>query len=683
MNTNLSWGDFVFGITLAAGSLAYLTRGHYWSKPDPNQYKLFQRPQDGMQKASIQRQTRDVSDRLQESKRDAVIFWGSQSGTSEGFAHRLAKELRQNFHLEALVADLSDYDPQSISKINSEKFAIFLLSTYGEGDPSDNAWDFMSWLKSMPKTNSLQFLRYAALGFGNSNYRYFNKVIDDTESIFNELGASLILSTGKADEGRNTTEEDYMEWKDRLFECLKSQMGFQEYVGRYEPAVNILNDGCAPDSIIQDGFPIQKTQKRGTTSAIATFPVTDHRQLISNRVFGGDCYHIEVDLSAHPEIKYKSGDHLAVWPVNPSDEVFRLLTILGLQSTAEQKILLEPTDPENDSRLPQNTTIQALFTHYLELCAPIPRQVILNLVEFASSGAVKSALRSIGENKKTHAEFLAKTHLTFARLLEYCYTIDASTSWSNLPLSFVVESMAPMSPRYYSISSSSITSPRRVSLTVSAKPTPLAARADVEIPGLTSSYLSLFGEPTDRSLELVRSELTRPSIQGQIRRSNFKLPVLSTVPLIMVAAGTGIAPMRAFLLDRARLASMGREVGNMILFFGCRAPEVDALYQEELVALQSEQLKGKLEIIWAYSRIPGQPKRYVQYAVAERLNEVCSLLVDAEASFYVCGATRMAKDVENVITNGIKESQGWDDLQMTEWRTGRKRARRWNEDIWG
>lgn len=680
MDTTLRLGDLMFGTACAVGSFAFLTRGIYWSKPNPHLYKLFQRPQDGMQKAIVNGQTRDVSEKLKESKRDAVIFWGSQSGTSEGFAHRLAKELRQKLHLETLVADLSDYDPESISKIENTKFAIFLLSTYGEGDPSDNAWDFMNWLKSAT-TNSSLSLKYAALGFGNSNYKYFNKVVDETEALLNSLGACLILPVGKADEGRNTTEEDYMEWKDRLFESLKSRMGFQEYMGHYEPAIKILSDGCAPDSIIQKGFPIQKHRNRGTMSAIASFPVTEHRQLISNRALGGECYHIEVDLSAHPEIKYKSGDHLAVWPVNPPDEVFRLLSILGLQSTAEQKILLEPTDPEVDLRLPQNTTIQALFSHYLELCGPIARQTILNLAEFAVSERVKSALRKIGGNKQTYSEFLAKTHLTFARLLEYCCTIAPGTSWSSLPLSFVVESIEPMSPRYYSISSSSITSPRRVTLTVSAKQTPLSAKADVAIPGLTSTYLSLLRDAT--SVSSPELGLTRLSVQGQIRRSKFKLPILSTVPLVVVAAGTGIAPMRAFLLDRARLMSVGREVGKILLFFGCRSPEVDDLYGEELTALASEQLRGKLEIIRAYSRVPEQPKRYVQHAIAERLQEVCSLLVVEEASFYVCGATTMAKDVEKVIIDGIKESQGWDDSQATEWRTSRKRARRWNEDIWG
>jgi NADPH-ferrihemoprotein reductase len=97
-------------------------------------------------------------------KKDIVIFWGSQSGTAEGLANRLVRDCRSRFGLDALAADLSDYDPDSISNIPETKLAIFIISTYGEGDPSDNATHFLSWIESN-KTVQFSRLRYAAFGY--------------------------------------------------------------------------------------------------------------------------------------------------------------------------------------------------------------------------------------------------------------------------------------------------------------------------------------------------------------------------------------------------------------------------------------------------------------------------------------------------------------------------------------
>lgn len=95
--------------------------------------------------------------------KDIVIFWGSQSGTAEGLAHRLARDCRSRFGLDALLADLSDYDPESFANLPSANLAIFIVSTYGEGDPSDNATAFLSWLETN-KTVQFQSLRYVAFG---------------------------------------------------------------------------------------------------------------------------------------------------------------------------------------------------------------------------------------------------------------------------------------------------------------------------------------------------------------------------------------------------------------------------------------------------------------------------------------------------------------------------------------
>lgn len=150
----------------------------------------------------------------------------------------------------------------------------------------------------------------------------------------------------------------------------------------------------------------------------------------------------------------------------------------------------------------------------------------------------------------------------------------------------------------------------------------------------------------------------------------------------MVAAGTGIAPFRGFLQQRARLAATGSHVGSMLLFFGCRHPDQDFLYREELESLTSGPLKGKLQVFTAFSRVDSG-RQYVQDRLREERELVNRTMVVEEAGFYVCGAVKMAKAVEQVVVAAIQKSNDWSDTEAETWRLGRRKAKRWHEDVWG
>lgn len=128
--------DVVVIFLLVASSLGYLSHGRFWDKPDPYHHIYFDRPQlTTYDTEDRESSTRDIARKLSKGSYQCVIFWGSQSGTSERFAETLGHESHAHFGVSALVADLSDYDASSISKIQDTHFVIFILSTYGEGDP--------------------------------------------------------------------------------------------------------------------------------------------------------------------------------------------------------------------------------------------------------------------------------------------------------------------------------------------------------------------------------------------------------------------------------------------------------------------------------------------------------------------------------------------------------------------
>jgi cytochrome P450/NADPH-cytochrome P450 reductase len=115
-------------------------------------------------------------------------------------------------------------------------------------------------------------------------------------------------------------------------------------------------------------------------------------------------------------------------------------------------------------------------------------------------------------------------------------------------------------------------------------------------------------------------------------KAGFRLPADSSVPIIMIGPGTGLAPFRGFLQERAALKAKGAALGPAMLFFGCRHPEQDYLYAEELKAFAAD---GITELYTAFSRGDG-PKTYVQNLIAAEKDRVWAL-IEAGAIVYVCG----------------------------------------------
>ena len=130
---------------------------------------------------------------------------------------------------------------------------------------------------------------------------------------------------------------------------------------------------------------------------------------------------------------------------------------------------------------------------------------------------------------------------------------------------------------------------------------------------------------------------------------------------------------------------MGRQIGQMIVFFGCRRADEDYLYSGELQELV-EAFDGALKIITAFSRqqhTPDGGKMYVQDRVEEHSDDVCDSLIERDATFYICGSADMAREVTKRVGAGLKRTQRWDDGRLRMWQKKTKRANSWQEDVWG
>lgn len=664
----------------------YVSRGIAWDKDDPYSHLWYERPQlkDGAS-TQARKQTRNIAQKLKESGKDIVVFWGSQSGTAEGFANRLARECYVRFGQQVITADLSHYDPQSIALIPSSKLAIFILSTYGEGDPSDNTASFFEWIEKAEDV-SLSNLRYVAFGLGNSNYKYYNRVIDVVVEALDRLGATALMPVGKANDAEGNTEEDFMTWRDDLFTFLGTKLGFQEREVTYIPTLSVQEDESLQPIDIYHGEPQRDNSREASQcSSIKALGICNSRELFNTK--DRYCLHMEFYLSDHPELTYKTGDHLAIWPANPDAEVERLLRVLGFSSRRDTPISIKSLDAAVKVKIPSPTIVDAAFRYYLEICAPVNRDGIVGLAQFAPTPEAKSYLLRLGRDKAFYADFISRTQLNIGRLLQLACP---SETWTALPLSYILEIIPRMQPRYYSISSSSTVSPRKPSITVAVSPTPLPENQSEMIHGVTSNYLltvsrSLKGEDHPDGLTYRISGpsdfLQEGKVFAHIRRSEFKLPKMSTCPLVMIAAGTGLAPFRAFIAERKKLYSIGKPVGEMMLFFGCRRPGEDFIYRAELEGLEAA-LEGRLRIVKAFSRRDGEPKRYVQDRVSEFAHDVIRL-IDEGANVYICGRAAMAREVEKAVGESMKDVKGWTEAELSEWSKAAKRKNKWQEDVWG
>jgi NADPH-ferrihemoprotein reductase len=622
---------------------------------------------------------------------DIVVFWGSQSGTAERFASRLAKEIKQRYGKTALVADMSDYEPDSVTRVPDSKLAIFIMSTFGEGDPSDNVHEFWSWIESK-RGQPLNQLRYMAFGLGNSNYKHYNAVIDHVVKRIEKLGAQALAPTGRADDVCGETEEHFLEWKENILTVLKHTFDLEEHDLVYEPAIRVTENTTVDMSSIKHGVPFGIATSRAaarTVSAIHALKVKSSHELFKTTA-GRNCLHMEIDLSSATGVKYKTGDHLAVWPINPDAEVAKLVRSLDLYQKLRTVVSVETLEGEAKLKIAEQTTISAILNHYLEITAPISRDTVSALIEFAPNQVAKDCLLSLSKDAKLFSELMHKNYINLGHLLEHAD--ETAGAWSKVPLSFIIEAIPAMRPRYYSISSSSVVQPRQVAITVVVSDSVLLGSKD-GIPGLSTNYLlalngQLQPEPSEHprsmtyGLDGPQQVLQNGKIHAHIRKSQFKLPAIASRPVIMVGAGTGIAPFRAFLQERVALLKMGREVGRTLLFFGCRNQHHDFIYDEEIQEA-ARVLGTRFSLVTAFSRPDQGRKAYVQDRVRENADEICDLMVNHDTYFYICGSANMAREVSSVVGLELRKRQQWDEEQLKIYADRQKKSKRWQQDVWG
>ena len=461
------------------------------------------------------------------------------------------------------------------------------------------------------KAPKLDNTAFAVFGLGDTSYEFFCQSGKDFDAKLAELGGERLLDRVDADVEYQAAAA---QWRARLVDVLKAR-------APAVPSVQVAASGA-----VNEVHTSPYTKEAPLTASLAV------NQKITGRDSEKDVRHIEIDLG-DSGLRYQPGDALGVWYQNDPDLVKELVELLWLKGD-------EPVTVEGKTL----SLAEALRWHF-ELTVNTS-----NIVEnYATLTRSETLLPLVGDK---------------AQLQHYAATtpiVDmVRFSPAQLDAQALVDLLRPLTPRLYSIASSQAEVESEVHVTVGVVRYEIEGRARA---GGASSFLA------DRVEE-----------EGEVRvfiehNDNFRLPSNPQTPVIMNGPGTGIAPFRAFMQQRAADGAEGKNW----LFFGNPHFTEDFLYQVEWQRYVKEGVLSRIDLAWSRDQ---KEKVYVQDKLRQQGAELWRWINDG-AHIYVCGdANRMAKDVEQALLEVIAEFGGMDIEAADEFLSELRIERRYQRDVY-
>jgi NADPH-ferrihemoprotein reductase len=589
-----------------------------------------------------------------------------------------------------------------LSAIPPQALVAFVLATYGEGDPPDNAQPFLSHLHAcLAQGRRLENLRFVIFGLGNTNYQYYNKVAKDADHLLSELGARRVGILGLGNDCKGTTEEDFILWRESINLALVQTLGVQSAVRSYSPQIKVERVKDVSDmSVVYQGEPHASflgsplVTARSGSAAPVILPVSHAREL--SQKGRRRCVHVEFSLDQLPDVRYETGDYVKIWPINPEAEVEPLLRLLGLWEQRRDVISITSStgDAQQRIRVPTPATTEVLFRYYLDICGPVSRDFLSGLAAFCGNDQSKQRLETVVGERVVFQRDVTDKRLTLLQILQGLVSQQEPLV---VPLSYLLENMKRLQPRSYSISSSSLVEPNRVAVTAQVlreeSPEGLFTGG---FKGVTTHYLQQLqrewcceATPGEEAAKLSYDTIgPRGMLRGvkafcQIRRSRFKLPADPKAPIIMIGTGTGVAPFRGFIQERVKLTLQGKALGRAILVVGHRHADEDFYYHDEWSKAQ-RVLGESFQLYPAFSR--GEACKYVQDLLRENIDVVLDVLAKESLGVaYICGSSAMANGVKTALKEGWARNQSVNtEVNAADsWLSELKRTKRILEDSWG
>ena len=547
----------------------------------------------------------------------ATIIYGSQTGN----ARRAAEALHAKLDAAGLPARLLRADAYSTRELANERLLYLVISTQGEGDPPDDAIGFSEFLlgRRAPKLPQLHF---AVLGLGDTSYADFCGIARKLDARLVELGATRVQTLGEADLDIDIVAAP---WREQALAHARELL-------KPAPATHL----ATVTPLRPHALPAWSQDKPFVAEVLANQRITGREfRNVGFRKYGAvdkDVRHLELSLQGSG-LAYEPGDALGIRHRNPDALVDAVLAATKLDGDA-----LVARDGES-----------LALAEWLRDKRELSRIGRPLLASVAERGAHAELARLLEAQDKSGLAAVFDTHQLIDVLRRWPAGWDADA---------LVAALRPQAQRLYSIASSRKRVGEEAHLTVDA----LRYQAHgFEHVGAASGFLASLEEGGSLPVYIEPNE-------------RFRVPADAARDILMIGPGTGVAPFRGFVQERAETGAAGR---NWLLF-GAQHFNTGFLYQAEW---QDALAKGELHRLdLAFSRDQAD-RIYVQQRLREAGRDVYDWL-QGGAHLYVCGAIAMGKDVHAALLDIVAAHNGGDTEAASDYLSSLQCEGRYARDVY-
>lgn len=551
-------------------------------------------------------------------------------GSQTGNSKRLAEKLARDAESAGLAVRLVRADAYPQRELKNERQLAIVISTQGDGDPPDDARGLVEFLAGR-RAPTLPELKFAVLALGDSSYPQFCAIGRKLDARLAELGATRLVALAEADLDVETVAAPWLE---------RTLAAAREALKATAPRAATVT----PLRAVVASHAAEWTRERPFAAELLV------NQRITARDGTRDVRHLELSLEGS-HLAYEPGDALGVWPTNPPALVDALLETLHLDG--------DGAVTHGGQTLPLRDWLLGR-RELTKLARPF-------VAAHAAQARAADLNRLLAPDRAADLGALLQSHQVIDLLRAY------PAEWQGDEL---VAALRPLTPRLYSIASSRKAVGEEVHLTVARVQYEAFGHAHA---GAASAFLAAAGEGARLPVFVEANE-------------RFRLPKDGARDVIMIGPGTGVAPFRGFVQERAAAGARGRNW----LFFGNPHFDRDFLYQLEWQAALKDGTLHRLDLAFSRDRVavPGIPradthaaasharKTYVQDRLRERGRELYDWLENG-AHLYICGdATRMARDVHAALLDVVAEHGGRSREQAAEYVDALQQQGRYARDVY-
>lgn len=526
-----------------------------------------------------------------------TVLYGSDTGNAEGVAKNFQFELKRR-GMKAKCMAFNELDPSDLAEHSK---ILCIMATAGQGDMPKSAVKFWEQMETFVETAPNDFLKdssFAVMGLGDASYVFFNEAAIKIDKALEQLGATRLQDVGMGDDQHPARFDTVLEdWTPDFMDNIEAPEPPQE-LGVPSHLVEVLSSPVEMEAYDPHGSRhVKLTLKRTTVPPGYERPID----------------HFEFDL-AGSGLSYEQGDSLGLWPSNPKQQVDTCLEALKVDG--ESVLTIKSVDSNRSVPLPELVTARKLLTDILDINGWPKRRFYEMLKMSATDPKEQEELNYIcsREGKETYLACGEESY-TYAELLQKFPSAVPS-------IGHLLDYIPDIKPRLYSIASSPRMHGEEVCHLCIIR-NDWTATSGRDRTGLATGWLDRNDSPGPEGMQM----------NACVHPAAVVMPEDHTTPLVMIALGTGIAPMRAFIEERVSAARAGEPTSPMALFFGARN-RAEYSYEAEFEAYKEEGVLN--HIVLALSR-EQKEKIYVTHRLEQEKAMLYDLIHEKKGNFYLCG----------------------------------------------